>query len=171
MSEDNTIDTEPKEIEYDIEELKIKADLLGVSYNPRIGGKKLKAKIDLHMSEIDTKKEEVTETKTGAKSIGPNKTVRQLEKEARRLISVIVTDNNPIDIDNPTIVIGVENSYFKIGPVIIRKDEEQLIPKAILASLKAKTMVKWVPSINTMTKRPTGNKIAERKSRYNIQYL
>ena len=175
MSKDNKIDTESKatktvETEYDMEALHAKANMLGVSYSNRIGGKKLKEKIDLHMKDVESK-EDISKSEVGVKSIGPNNKVKEAEKAARKLITVIIVDNNVLDVDNPTIIHGVQNSFFKVGPVIIRKDTEQEVPQAIVTALKAKTMVKWVPSVNSITKRPTGNKIPKTMKRYNIQYV
>ena len=171
MSEDNTIDnSEVKEVEYDMDGLRAKAKLMGITFHPSTGGKKLKEKIDLHIKDMELS-DVVQETTEGVKSAGPSKTIKDYEKAARKKHLVIITDNNPLDVENPTIVHGVMNSYFKIGPVIIKKDEEQFVPHAIIQALKQKTMIKWVPSINTMTRKPTGNKIAETRNRYNIQFI
>lgn len=165
----NKVDNE--ELEYDMEALYAKAGMFGIKYNANIGGKKLKEKIDLHLQDLAEAETEVEESKTGTTSVGPNRTIRDIEKKARKTRTVIITDNNPLDVDNPTIVHGVQNAYFKIGPVIIKKETEQNVPQAIIDALKVKTMVKWVPSINHLTKRPTGNKIAETRKRYNIQFV
>ena len=169
MSEDNKID-EPKEIEYDMDALRSKADLLGITYHPSTGGKKLKEKIDLHLKDMELA-DVVEEPQVGTKSMGPSQKIRAAEKAARKKILVIITDNNPLDGENPTIVHGVMNAFFKVGPIIIRKDEEQFVPKCIINALEQKTMVKWVPSINHITKKPTGNKIAKTKKRYSIEYV
>ena len=159
--------SEGKKIEYDIDALKSKADLLGIQYPKNITGAKLKQKIDLHLTDIegDEKPSE------GVKSVGPNKAVHIIEKEAREPILCVVTDLDPQDRDNPTIVKGVQNAYFKVGPVIIKKDEEQYVPQCIVEALKAQTMVKMVPSINLVTRKPTGNKVAELTTRYSIRII
>lgn len=161
-----------KVIEYDMEALKSKADLLGIKYSGNIGSKKLKEKIDLHLVSMEAKDtESVTESQVGATSVGPNKKVLTAEQKARQLVRVIFTDNDVTDSDNPTIVHGVINARFKVGPVIIRKEEEQDVPHCIVEALKGKTMVKWVNAINAITKRPTGNKIPTTKRRYSIEYI
>ena len=175
MSTDNKIDTEPElktveAITYDMEALKSKASLMQIDFHPKIGGKKLKEKIDTHIKDMESV-DIVDGISEGVKSVGPNKTIREQEKHAREKILVTITDNNSLDVDNPTIVHGVLNAFFKIGPVVIRKDTEQLVPRAIVEALVHKTMIKWVPSINRMTKRPTGNKVAETRNRYNIVYI
>lgn len=175
-TEDNkieeTVTTTETAPEYDMEALKSKADLLGIKYSGNIGGKKLKEKIDLHLVEMDkTETENVTETKVGATSVGPNKKIQTAEQKARALETVIITDNDITDGDNPTIVFGVMNSRFKVGPVVIKKEVEQDVPHCIVEALKSKTMVKWVNAINTITKRPTGNKIPTTKRRYSIEYI
>ena len=172
MSQDNTIDekVEPQETEYDMEALRASADRLGITYSNKIGGKKLKEKIDLHIEDVKII-EPIDTSSFGVKSVGPNKSIKDLEKAARKPVTVIITDNNVLDIDNPTIIHGVQNAYFKVGPVIIKKDVEQDVPTSIINALKVKTMVRWVPSVNNITKRPTGNKIAKTVKRYNIQYV
>lgn len=170
MSEDSKVDNEPVEIVYDMEALRSKATLMGIDFHPKIGGKKLKEKIDTHVRDMELE-DVVVESVTGVTSKGPNLSIRELEKKARELVLVEISDNDIIDVDNPTIVHGVMNAYFKIGPVIITKERQQQVPRAILEALKKKTMIKWVPSINTVTKRPTGNKVAETRRRYNINYL
>ena len=167
MSQDSKIDetTETTEPQLDIEALKAKADLLGIKYSGNIGAKKLKEKIDLHFESVDEAEEPENVT-----SVGPSKTIRDIEKEARKLITVIINDNDPQEQTNPTIVHTVQNAYFKIG-VIIKKDEEQDVPKAVVDALKQKTMIKWVNSINAITKRPTGNKTPITKKRYTIQVI
>lgn len=161
-----------KAIEYDMDALKSKADLLGVKYSGNIGGKKLKEKIDLHLVSMETKDTKgITESKVGATSVGPNKKVLTAEQKAREIVRVIFTDNDVTDSDNPTIVHGVMNARFKVGPVIIKKEEEQDVPRCIVEALKGKTMVKWLNAINAITKRPTGNKIPTTKRRYTIEYV
>ena len=169
MPEGNTIDT-PATVEYDMEALRSKATLMGVKFSANIGGKKLKEKIDLHIKDMELK-DVVTEEIKGTSSIGPSNKIREAEKAARKPVLVIITDTDTRDIDNPTIVHGVLNDYFKIGPVIIKKEVEQLVPTAIVNALKVKTTIKMVPSINNITKRPTGNKVAEVRKRYSVQYI
>ena len=155
-------------VEYDLTALKSKADLLGIKYPNNISGAKLKDKIDLHMVDIEG---DADKSSVGVKSVGPRQSIHDIEREARKPITVIILDNDSSDLDNPTVIAGVENAYFKVGPVIIKKDVEQDVPACIVESLKHKTMIKWVPSINQMTKKPTGNKIAEHRPRYTIQYV
>lgn len=169
-NEDSKI--EETKSQYDMEALKSKADLLGIKYSGNIGGKKLKEKIDLHFKEMTEEEiEGVDKTQTGAISIGPNKKVLSAEQKARQLITVIINDNDVSDADNPTIVHGVMNAMFKVGPVVIRKEAEQDVPFCIVEALKAKTMVKWVNAINNITKRPTGNKVPTTRKRYTIEYV
>ena len=166
MSTDNKIDKieTPK---LDTEALKAKAELLGIKFHANIGAEKLKAKIDLHLAEPET----VTEDEPlNVKSVGPSTNIRDIEKEARKLVRVIISDNDPQEESNPTIVHTVQNKFFKIG-VILKKDTEQDVPNAIVKALKDKTMIKWVQSINNITKRPTGNKTPITKKRFNIQFV
>ena len=168
---DNTVDetsTEPK-VNKELDALKAKADLLGIQYSGNIGVAKLKEKIDLHLVELDSTA--TVAPSKGTTSVGPNKSIMELEAEAKRPIRCIVNDLDPLYQDESTFILGVGNRFFKVGPVIIRKDEEQDIPFAIVEELRTKTMIKWVQSINHITKRPTGNKAAEVTKRYNITIL
>ncbi len=171
MSKDSKVE-ETHEIKYDMEALKSKAGLMGIKFSPNIGGAKLKEKIDLHLEEMsENETKDVTETQVGTTSVGPNKKVLTAEQKARRLVTVIITDNDSAEVDNPTIVFGVLNTRFKVGPVVIKKEAEQDVPFCIVEALKVKTMVKWENAINAITKRPTGNKVPTTKRRYNIQYV
>jgi len=165
MSKDNKIE---EIIEYDMEALRAKADLLGIKYSNNIGGKKLKEKIDLVLVEADD--EDDNSSPENVTSVGPSNKIKDIERAARKLETVIISDNDSSQAEDPTIVHKVQNAYFKIG-CVIRKDVEQDVPHAIVEALKHKTMIKWVNSINTITKRPTGNKTPITKKRYNIQYV
>lgn len=144
-------------------DLRSKADLLGVKYSPNIGFDKLKLKVELKLEEID----DVTESSS---SVGPNKFVIEAEKEATQPWLVIVKDLDATQQNDPTIVTNIGNRYFKIG-CITRKDIEQVVPKAVVEALEAKTMVQWVDERHTVTKRPTGNKVARTTNRYNISII
>ena len=140
-------------------DLKAKADLLGVKYSPNIGFEKLKLKVELKMEESGG-----SDTTT---SVGPNKSVQALEKDAKKPWLVIVKDLDATQQNDPTIVTNIGNKFFKIG-CITQKDKEQLVPKAVVAALKAKTMIQWQAELHAITKRPTGNKVAKTTARYNI---
>ena len=172
MSEDNKVESTSAgtEVEYDMEALRSKAEMFGIDFHPKIGGKKLKEKIDSHIREIELS-DVVEESTKGVSTIGPNNKIREAELVARKKFLVIISDLDIRDADNPTIVMGVMNNFFKIGPVIIKKDEEQLVPKAIIEALKVKTMIKMIPSIHNITKRPTGNKVPVTRKRYTIQII
>lgn len=149
-----------------LEDLKKKADLLGVTYNKQIGFEKLKLKVDLFLKE-DEDVNEVVETTT---SVGPNKSIANIETEAKKPMLVIVKDLDAGQQNDPTIVTNIGNKYFKIG-CITQKDKEQMVPKAVVEALKAKTMVQWVDEKHAITKRPTGNRVARTTARYSIQVL
>lgn len=157
---DNTVDNTKL-----LEDLKKKADLLGLSYNKQIGFDKLKAKVDLFLIEDEKGNEPINET-----SVGPNKSIADIEKRAKEPLLVIVKDLDAGQQNDPTIVTNIGNSYFKIG-CITKKDVEQLVPRAVVDALKAKTMVQWVDEKHAITKRPTGNRVARTTSRYNVQIL
>ena len=149
-----------------LEDLKKKADLLGVTYNKQIGFEKLKLKVDLFLKE-DEESNEVAKTTS---SVGPNKSIADIEAEAKKPMLVIVKDLDATQQNDPTIVMNIGNKFFKIG-CIIQKDKEQIAPKAVIESLKAKTMVQWVDEKHAITKRPTGNRVARTTARYNITVL
>ena len=157
---DNKVDTQNDKLFAD---LKKKADLLGVKYSINIGFDKLKTKVDLFLEEQDDDVKTVS-------SKGPNKKVLTIEQDARHPLLVIVSDLDASQQNDPTIVTNIGNKFFKIG-CITQKGIEQLVPKAVVEALKAKTMVQWVDERHAMTKRPTGNRVAKTTARYNIQIL
>jgi hypothetical protein len=158
--EDNKVDTQNDKLFAD---LKKKADLLGVKYSGNIGFDKLKTKVELF---LEDQEDEVITTK----SVGPNKSVIDIEKAAKKPMLVIVNDLDASQQNDPTIVTNIGNKFFKIG-CITQKGIEQLVPTAVVDALKAKTMVQWVDDKHAITKRPTGNRVAKTTARYNIQIL
>lgn len=161
MSEDNKIDIEKERL---LGDLKKKADLLGVTYSPNIGFDKLKLKIELKMEEVDAP------TPQNTTSVGPNKQIISAEETAKQKFLVIINDLDSSTQGEPTIVQTVGNTHFRVG-AIITKGVEQYVPKAIIDSLASKTMVRWKDQYHAITKRPTGNKVAETTKRYQIQYV
>lgn len=148
-----------------LEDLKIKADLLGIKYSPNIGLAKLKDKVDLFMQE--NTEETAPENEV---SVGPNKSVFLAEQEARKPIYCVVKDLDASQQNDPTIVKNVGNKYFKIG-CIVKKGVPQLVPAAILKAIRGATMIEWVNERHPITKRPTGNKVARTAKRYSVEIL
>lgn len=159
LNEDSKVDTAKL-----LETLKKKADLLGISYAPTIGAVKLKAKIDTFMEDKGGN-EPVNET-----TVGPNKSLFELEKAAKKPILAIISDLDSSQQGDPTIVQNIGNKFFKVGCIVI-KGETQLIPFAIIKSLQAKTMVQWQDEKHAITKRPTGNKVARTTKRYSVEII
>lgn len=83
MSIDNKVDTTKTEEEL-MEALKKKADLLGIKYGVNIGFAKLKEKLDLFLAEQDDTPDTT--------SVGPNKSIIDIEKEAKKPMLVIIKD-------------------------------------------------------------------------------
>ena len=158
--EDNKVDTQNDKLFAD---LKKKADLLGVKYSVNIGFDKLKTKVELF---LEDQEDEVITTK----SVGPNKSVMDIEKAAKKPMLVIINDLDASQQNDPTIVTNIGNKFFKIG-CITQKGIEQLVPTAVVDALRAKTMVQWMDDKHAITKRPTGNRVAKTTARYNIQIL
>jgi|SaaInlLV_10m_DNA_3_1039740.scaffolds.fasta_scaffold07114_2 hypothetical protein len=165
MSEDIKVDNKVDTTKNDklFADLKKKADLLGVKYSTNIGFEKLKLKVELFLEEKD-------ETVKTTKSVGPNKSVIDLETEAKKPMLVIVKDLDATQQNDPTIVTNIVNKYFKIG-CITQKDKEQLVPAAVVEAIRAKTMVQMVDEKHALTKRPTGNKVARTTARYNVMII
>lgn len=163
MSEEIKKDNKVDESEL-LARLKQKADLLGIRYNSQIGLNKLKEKVDLFLKEQEDKSP-INET-----SAGPNKSIVELERQARKPVYAKINDLDASQKGDPTIVINIGNKYFKVG-CIVEKSKPQLIPSAIVKALEAKTMIEWVDQISPNTKRPTGNKIARTTKRYNIDII
>ncbi len=163
IKEDNKVDTTKSTAEL-LTALKKKADLLGITYNAKIGLEKLKLKIELFMEEKGGN-EPINE-----KSVGPSKSVHDIEAAAKKPMLVVVNDLDATQLNDPTIITNIGNKYFKIG-CITEKGKEQLVPKAVIDSLRAKTMVQWVDEKHSITKRPTGNRVARTTKRYNINVI
>jgi hypothetical protein len=156
---DNKVDESEK-----LDRLKQKADLLGITYNAKIGLEKLKLKVDLFLEEQEDK------TPVNESSTGPSNKILDAEKKAKKPVYAIVKDLDATQQNDPTIVVNIGNKYFKIG-CIVTKGKAELIPSAIIDALKAKPMVEWVDEKHAMTKRPTGNRVARTTKRYSIEIL
>lgn len=156
---DNKVDDAEK-----LERLKQKADLLGITYNAKIGFEKLKLKVDLFLEEQEDK------TPVNESSVGPSNKILSLEQEAKKPVYAVVKDLDPSQQNDPTIVVNIGNKFFKIG-CIVTKGKAELIPNAIIEALKAKTMIEWVDEKHAITKRPTGNRVARTTKRYSIEII
>ena len=156
---DNKVDESEK-----LERLKQKADLLGITYNAKIGFEKLKLKVDLFLEEQEG------ETPVNESSTGPNNKILSLEQQAKKPVYATVKDLDPSQQNDPTIVVNIGNKFFKVG-CIVEKGKPQLIPNAVVEALRAKTMIEWVDEKHAITKRPTGNRVASTTKRYNIEII
>jgi hypothetical protein len=159
---DNKVDT--TETDKKMDALRKKADLLGISYNAKIGMAKLKAKIDMFIEDKGGN-DPVNEV-----SVGPNKTISDIEADAKTPMLVIVRDLDATQQNDPTIITNIGNKYFKIG-CITKKAVEQIVPKAVVSAIRAKTMVQWIDEKHAITKRPTGNRVAQTSKRYSIEVI
>ena len=166
VTTENETVKEDNKVEDRLVALKKKANLMGIKFNPKIGADKLEEKIRLHMEDIDIP----PATTKSTKSVGPSSKIKELEKKAKAPILCQIFDLDASQQSDPTILMKLQNAYFSVG-CIIQKEKEQLVPSCIVDALLNKTMIKWIPAINTITKRPTGNKTPVHTKRYNIQIL
>ena len=166
VTAENETVKEDNKVEDRLVALKKKAKLMGITFNAKIGADKLAEKIKLKMEEIDIP----PATTKSTTSVGPSSKIQKIEEAAKAPILCQVFDLDATQQSDPTILMKVQNAYFAVG-CIIEKEKEQLVPACIVDALKQKTMVKWIPAINAITKRPTGNKTPVTTKRYNIQIL
>ena len=110
-----------------LDELKLEADELGVSYSPNIGEKKLADKIEAHYKSLEIGTPEVREepqedeveeyVKEKAKKA---KTMREIaieqEKKARETHIIVITDNDQRENNlTSTVPVTCGNAYFELG--------------------------------------------------------
>jgi len=141
-----------------LEDLKKKADMLGIEYAPNIGFEKLKERVDEKLKETETIKEKNVDTS------------KRVHDEMHKPILAKVTDLDPLYSGEPTILLTVGNAFSRVG-CIVKKGTEQIIPQAIIKALRAKTMVTWEEQIHPVTKRPTGNRVAKTSKRFSIEII
>lgn len=159
-----------------IDELKIEATQLGLSFRSDISAEKLAEKIEAHYTassaeSVVVAKVEVTEAEE-AKALEVENTtsfqayVQKQRREAEKTQIVTIIDNDSrVNNLTTTLTVTASNEYFDLGTVILPLNERVEVRQGHLNVLKELRIPQHIksaadPSISTMVMRP----------RYTIQY-
>ena len=142
------------------EELRVKADLLGITYSPNIGNDTLADKIKEHTEAVEKAASFQTDE-------GKAKAATDM---ARIPLKVRVSNLDAEEREHTTVYRCVMNTYFTIAHVI-PLDTEWFVPKCLCDSLDNAMMQVHVKEIDPITNRATGNMVPKQVKKYNVQYL
>ena len=142
-----------------IELLKQRADMMGITYHPSIGVEKLKAKIDDKMKS-QPKVDPVSTGEVAPQKPSENQLIAQKRKEAGKLVRIRLTCLNPNKKEWPGEIFSVGNSklgFFK-KYVPFNIDEGWHVPQIILNYIDEKKFQTF-----TTRRDSKGNKTRESK--------
>lgn len=159
-----------------IEELKIEADQLGVTYRADITQEKLAAKIEAHYAKSENESKVTVNESSTEEQIEPDEAlanassfqryVQEQKREALKTRIVTIIDNDSrVNNVTTTCTVSSSNEFFDLGTVILPLNERVEVRQGhlnVLSELKIPQHVKSQvdPSISKMVLRP----------RYTIQY-
>lgn len=136
-----------------IEELKKEADDLGVTYNPRIGEKKLQERIDAFYKSQETsgpalvktvKEEEAKKSKASEESTVNGRSLNDFEKRriaqeqaARKTRIISIVDNDQrINNHATTCTVSCSNEYFDLGTKLLPLNQKVEVAQGHINVLK-----------------------------------
>lgn len=135
----------------ELDNLKARADMMGVGYHPKIGLEKLKAKVNDAMSDVSKEDEEPVEETTRQKN-------GRLRKEASRLVRINVTCMNPSMKDHEGAVYTISNGVVGTHKKYVPFNSDWHVPTIIYKHMKERKCL-----IFHNGKGPRGEKIKVKK--------
>lgn len=120
----------------ELQKLKQRADMLGITYSPNIGLAKLKAKVNDALAENtdDNGYGDTTPSKAPKELTLPQKRALK-RKEASRLVRCRITCMNPNKRDHEGEILAVGNQFFTFKKFVLFNTDYHL-PKILLDNLK-----------------------------------
>jgi hypothetical protein len=162
-----------------LDDLKMEADEMGITYSPNIGEVKLQEKIDAvkaelngETDEVDTHEEVVMEVAEKKESAAAKKKrtmgqrVKEAEKAARLTRVIEILDNDPRENMHTTSVsVTCGNVYFDLGKIILPLNTPVEVMQGHINVLKEQEF----PFHKLDAK--SGLNIVEMRKRYSINYI
>ena len=152
-----------------IEDLKLQADKLGISYHPNIGLEKLQEKINSYIKKQEEDKiTEMASQKRVNNRIKPktdpkvSKRQRIIRNATKRSL-VIINSNDPKDHELTTCVSGVRNSYFG-STKVLPLGKEWWLEQMHIDNLRSIPMTKFI-------KNNEGNSKAVLAKKFTVEIL
>lgn len=155
--------TETNQEDTRTEELRAKAQLLGIKFAANIGNDKLADKIGEHLLAQEASGDFQEYSKA-------NDNGEAGIKMAKIPLKVRVSNLDVEEREHTTVYSCVMNSKFTVAHVI-PLDKEWFVPKCLIDSLETQMMQVHVKEIDPMTNRPTGNMVPKQVKKYNVQYV
>ena len=146
------------------DELRAKADLLGVKYSPNIGLDKLEERIVAKQAESEPKATAATVTTETITS------EKQNIKNALIKLKVRITNLDPNERDHTTLYKAVLNKDISVAKVV-PLDKIWYVPACIVAAIDEAMVQVHVHEIDPKSNKRTGNMIPKQVKKYNVQYL
>ena len=155
-----------------LEELKEKADILGVPYSKNIGAAKLREKIE-EANKLSFEKRE-TKQKVKASTNGLPKGVKLTDVQirvaiAKEPIKVRIANMNADNKGSTTVYAGVVNEYMSINR-IIPLNMVIALERCLVEQVESRTFSSSVPEIDKSGE-PTGNFIVKEEGEYAVVRL
>ena len=163
-----------------IEELKEKADLLGITYKGNISKEALKEKIlevsleralSVGSEELEPEEELYdTDLDTGEKKKLTKKEIDELREQALLMLKVRITNLNPEEASQSTVYAGVVTPYVRAARYI-PFDKVWYVEQCLVDKLLTEKMQVFVDEIDPRTRRPNGNKRSKMVKHYNVEFI
>lgn len=142
-----------EDLSVQLQALKNKADMLGVTYHPSIGIEKLKEKVDAKMADLPTE-DPVDDGSINGMSPGEYKVHKR--KEAGELVRVVITSMDANKKDWPGEIFSVGNGQVGFFKKYVPYGHAWHVPRIILNTIESKRTQIFVPIIDSK-----GNKTKE----------
>ncbi len=149
-----------------VQELKEKADAIGVKYSPNIGSKALADKIEKFISTGDVG---LDDKQLAVKAIKEN-TAKDIKTRELKRSKVTVTNLDPKESQFTTVYQCIITDAFSLAKVI-RLNQPIGLEKCLITRLRGKRIQKVMPEVDEHTGKATGNFTTISVPHYNIEFL
>ena len=153
-------------VESPLDELRSKADALGVKYSPNIGEVSLKKKID---DFITSGSAGLDDKELVIKDIKDDK-VKSMKDKALHRRKVQVTNLDPKESEFTTAYGCVINDDLRIA-MVIRLNQPIGLEQCLIDQLRVKRIQKVMPEVDEHTGKATGNFVTQAVAHYNVEFL
>ena len=161
-----TADDVVETVESELDELKSKADALGVKYAANIKIESLKKKIDDFIASgsagLDDKDLVIKEIKESK--------VESMKDKALRRRKVQVTNLDPKEGEFTTVYKCVINDDMRIA-LVIRLNQPIGLEQCLIDALRRDRIQKVMPEVDEHTGKATGNFVTQSVAHYNVEFL
>lgn len=166
--------------EMTMDELKQKANLLGLSFKGNVSRDALEKMIldaaleralAVGSEELEVEEDlyEVDQNTLTRKKL-TNKEIKELKYQALLMLKVRVTNLNPEEANQSTVYAGVVTPYVRAARYI-PFDKVWYVEQCLVDKLLTEKMQVFVDEVDPRTRRPNGNKKSKMVKHYNIEFV